>query len=166
MAAPTPVPQTNTPRSAAPARTASQTRWATSGKSTGASLCVPKSWTSWPQDFRRSMTGPLSGNPAWSPPTASFMGGLYMGSWKPMLRPAVLMLVAACTAEAAPLPAATLPELTGSVRGTALGGATAALGADPGLAWSSPAAPAGAERALVALTGQRGFIDDLTWQAL
>ncbi len=91
-----------------------------------------------------------------------------MGSWEPMSRPAVLflVLVAACTAEAAPLPAATLPELTGSVRGTALGGATAALGADPGLAWSSPAAPSGAERALVALTGQRGFIDDLTWQAL
>lgn len=88
-----------------------------------------------------------------------------MGSWEPMSCLAGLM-VAAGTAWSAPLPAATLPELTGSVRGTALGGATVALGGDPGLAWSSPASPAGASRPLVAVSGQRGFIDDLTWQAL
>ena len=76
------------------------------------------------------------------------------------------LILAACTASAAPLPAPTLPELTGSVRGTALGGATAALGDDAGLAWSSPAAPARLTRPLVSVSGQRGFIDDLTFQGL
>src|SRR5215470_15571480 len=71
--APTPVPHTRMARSALPAITSAQTLRATSGKSTGVWSKQPWSVTSWPRLRHTAMTPALSGNPAWSPPIASFM---------------------------------------------------------------------------------------------
>ena len=68
MHAPTPVPQTSTPRSARPSRTRAQTAWAISGKSTGSGACVPTSSTSCPQVRNVATSDPLRTYPAWSPP--------------------------------------------------------------------------------------------------
>jgi hypothetical protein len=60
----------------------------------------------------------------------------------------------------------TLLSLVDPARTAAQGGTVAGLGHDPGIAWVSPVAAAGAARPQVTLEGRRGYIEDTTVMAL
>lgn len=57
-------------------------------------------------------------------------------------------------------------SLIDSARGCALGGAVAAAEGDATLAWHNPSVSAVTGHRWVTLAGQRGFIEDTTWQVL
>ncbi len=63
-------------------------------------------------------------------------------------------------------PADNLLSFVDSARVQALGGPAACISRDPTAVWLNPVAAAGVDDSSLTLSGQRGFIEDMTWQLL
>ncbi len=70
------------------------------------------------------------------------------------------------TSDAGTIPQVTVLDKVQSSRTAGLGGSGVAIGADPELIWTNPAAAAGASRSSLSIGGTRGGFDELSGQVL